>query len=110
MVAASTPDAALPPGGGPAVASAASFGSGSAADADEVVWRTDDHRYVLVTAEEATPADATPQVSASRRDAPPESGNFDGGYVATAVQVTHYAAFVRDRGPGDHPAEGDGGA
>src|SRR5262249_28285357 len=61
------------------------------------VWRTDDHRYALVT-RETTPADPTPQTSASRRDAPPEGGNFDGGYVATAVQVSHYAAAFG----GDH--------
>ena len=34
--------------------------------------------------------------AASQRDAPPEGGNFDGGYVATAVQASHYAAAARD--------------
>jgi hypothetical protein len=37
---------------------------------------------------------ATPAQSSSQRDAPAESGNFDGGFVASAVQASRYAAFI----------------
>lgn len=49
-----------------------------------------------------------PEATASRRGGPPESGNFDGGYVATAVQVTQYTAFARDMPP--RPMVPPGGA
>jgi hypothetical protein len=51
---------------------------------------TPDRRYAASVDRIRTPAQ-----SASIRDAPPESGNFDGGYVSSAVQVSHYAAYMR---------------
>ncbi|MFI5776862.1 LuxR C-terminal-related transcriptional regulator [Nocardia sp. NPDC051570] len=58
------------------------------------VWFTDDPRYAL----SGPPVSRTPRIAAqtaSNRDAPPEGGNFDGGYVSTATQTTHYAAWRR---------------
>ncbi|MFI7004421.1 hypothetical protein [Nocardia sp. NPDC050175] len=54
------------------------------------VWRTNDSRYALSRPEPGFAAQ-----NASNRDAPPEGGNFDGGYVASAIQATHYAAWRR---------------
>ena len=63
---------------------------------DAQVWSTPDRRFVVA---QRDPNAILPQETAALRDAPPESGNFDGGYVATAVQVNHYAAFARDGAP-----------
>ncbi len=61
---------------------------------DSRLRSTTDPRYVAVP-RVAPPLDSRPPQSAERRDAPPESGNFDGGYVATAIQVSHYVAAMR---------------
>lgn len=56
------------------------------------VFATPDSRYAAI------PRRGQPQwadQTGSRRDAPPEGGNFDGGYVATATQTAHYAAWRR---------------
>ncbi|MFE9580011.1 hypothetical protein ACFYO1_26745 [Nocardia sp. NPDC006044] len=57
------------------------------------VWTTDDSRYAL-----SRPGNGFAAQNASNRDAPPEGGNFDGGYVASAIQATHYAAWRRGGG------------
>ncbi|WP_405162025.1 hypothetical protein OG203_37835 [Nocardia sp. NBC_01499] len=54
------------------------------------VWSTNDSRYAL-----SGPATGFAAQTASNRDAPPEGGNFDGGYVSSATQATHYAAWRR---------------
>ncbi|MFE5463417.1 hypothetical protein, partial [Nocardia sp. NPDC056564] len=57
------------------------------------VWATNDSRYALSRSGSGFAAQ-----TASNRDAPPEGGNFDGGYVASAIQATHYAAWRRGGG------------
>jgi hypothetical protein len=55
------------------------------------VWSTGDARY----AAGPNVRGKYPEQTGSNRDAPPEGGNFDGGYVATATQAMHYAAMRR---------------
>ena len=55
------------------------------------VWSTGDARYAAAPSERGK----FPEQTGSNRDAPPEGGNFDGGYVATATQAMHYAAMRR---------------
>ncbi|HEU5332017.1 MAG TPA: hypothetical protein VFU73_04625 [Actinocrinis sp.] len=61
------------------------------------VWSTDDTRYAASgrPAPGAPPSAGFAAQTGSNRDAPPEGGNFDGGYVATATQTAHYAAWRR---------------
>jgi hypothetical protein len=75
---------------GPLPGSAAGSGPGTA-------WSTDDSRYAASgrPAPGAPPAAGFAAQTGSNRDAPPEGGNFDGGYVATATQTAHYAAWRR---------------
>ncbi|MFG1794956.1 hypothetical protein [Nocardia sp. NPDC049149] len=65
------------------------------ASSQGTVWSTTDARYAAAA---RWTSGFAPQ-TASLRDAPPEGGNFDGGYVASAVQATHYAAWRRSDGP-----------
>ena len=73
-----------------------------AGSAPGTVWSTAESRYAL----SGRTAPGTPRGFAaqtgSNRDAPPEGGNFDGGYVATATQTSHYAAWRR-RGTDPQP-------
>ncbi|MBR7832521.1 hypothetical protein KDL01_04585 [Actinospica durhamensis] len=61
------------------------------ATAPGTVWSTGDARYAAAPSERGK----FPEQTGSNRDAPPEGGNFDGGYVATATQAMHYAAMRR---------------
>ena len=82
---------------GPLPGSAAGSGPGT-------VWGTDDSRYAASgrPAPGAPPPAGFAAQTGSNRDAPPEGGNFDGGYVATATQTAHYAAWRR-RGTDPQP-------